>query len=72
VPLPATLLHVGAFADGLIRRGKAKLTPDRVRYLTHPDWVVRARPPESLWRPEIATDAGLKATADWYRAEGWL
>ena len=35
--------------DRLVRRGKAKLTPDRVRYYCHPDWVVtaEARPPEA-------------------------
>lgn len=74
VPLsmPAVLLRAGAFADGLLRGKKAKLTPDRVRYLLHPDWVVQAHPSESQWRPEIVTSAGLKATADWYRAKGWL
>jgi hypothetical protein len=31
----------------------------------------RACPPK-LWRPEVETMEGLAATADWYRAEGWL
>jgi len=60
--------------DAWWRKDKAKLTPDRVSYMCHPDWVVseRARPPARLWQPEVETRAGLKATADWYRAQGWL
>ena len=30
------------------------------------------RPPPSLWTPEIRTPTGLKATASWYREQGWL
>lgn len=63
-----------AKADGLFRGKRAKLTLDRVGYLTHPDWVVGhgRQPPEALWKPRIETRAGLKATAQWYRAQGWL
>ena len=57
-----------------LRKGKAKLTLDRVGYFCHPDWVVSkgGRVPVGLWRPRIETREGLKATAQWYRAEGWL
>jgi uncharacterized protein YbjT (DUF2867 family) len=74
VPMPRPLLRVGAMLDSLVRRRKAKLTPDRVRYFCHPDWVVTAerRPPALLWQPQVKTPTGLKATADWYREEGWL
>jgi len=71
---PRPLLRLASAMDRAARRGGAKLTADRVNYFCHPDWVsapVR-RPPASLWRPEIETAAGLKATADWYRAETWL
>ena len=72
--LPRPLLSAGAWLDGMARGKAAKLTPDRVAYFCHPDWAVdpRRRPPASLWRPEIETSAGLRATGDWYRAEGWL
>jgi uncharacterized protein YbjT (DUF2867 family) len=72
--LPAAMLRLGARIDGLVRGTGAKLTADRVRYYCHPDWVVDQdrRPPADLWRPEIATPDGLSATADWYRAQGWL
>ncbi len=37
---PAALLKLGARADQLIRRGKAKLTADRAAYFSHEDWVI--------------------------------
>ena len=72
--MPAPVLKGAAQLDRLVRRGKAKLTPDRARYFCHPDWVAAAerRPPPSLWTPAIRTPTGLKATADWYLAQGWL
>lgn len=72
--LPRPVLGIAARIDRLFRRSRAKLTPDRVRYFCHPDWVVAAahRPPAELWSPTVRTSTGLKETADWYRAEGWL
>lgn len=74
VPMPRAVMNGASALDRLFRRDKAKLTPDRVRYFCHPDWVVTAhkRPPETLWEPAVHTPTGLKETADWYRAEGWL
>ena len=70
---PAAMMRA-ARLDTALRRGKAKLTADRASYLSHPDWVVShgARPPAERWRPQIATRDGLRATAEWYRANGWL
>jgi len=72
--LSPTMLMRAAKLDGLLRRGKAKLTPDRVSYMIHPDWgCSRAKaPPPERWTPQVETASGLKATADWYRREGWL
>ena len=72
--LPRTLLHCASGIDRLVRRDRAKLTRDRVNYFCHPDWVVTAerRPPPALWTPRIETADGLKATAEWYRQQGWL
>lgn len=72
--MPKMVMQGAAQVDRLVRRSKAKLTPDRVRYFCHPDWVVtaEARPPEALWAPAIRTATGLKATAEWYQAQGWL
>ncbi|AMU87703.1 epimerase [Sphingopyxis macrogoltabida] len=71
---PALLLKAGGRLDTLVRRSRAKLTPDRARYIAHPDWVVAAGacPPPELWRPEIETGEALTATVNWYRREGWL
>jgi len=72
--MPKLVMRGAARLDRLVRRDRAKLTADRVRYYCHPDWVVaaEARPPASLWTAKIRTPTGLKATADWYRAQGWL
>lgn len=72
--VPRWAMNWGARGDRLVRRGGAKLTQDRVAYFCHPDWVVdpAKRPPASIWEPQIGTEAGLKATAAWYRKEGWM
>ena len=60
--------------DMAVRRKRAKLTLDRAGYFSHPDWVVShgSRVPHQIWRPRIETREGLKATAAWYREQGWL
>ena len=72
--LPRRALGAAAWLDRRLRGRKAKLTPDRVDYMCHPDWVSHPdkAPPLELWRPEISTRDGLKATAAWYREQGWL
>lgn len=72
--LPRPLLSGAARLDRLVRGRRAKLTPDRVGYMCHPDWVSRPdkAPPSELWRAEISTRDGLIDTAAWYRAQGWL
>ena len=74
VSSPGIVLRLAARADQLFRGPKAKLTVDRAAYFSHRNWVIepkRACPP-ALWQPQIATEQGLKQTADWYRGEGWL
>jgi len=72
--MPKPVLRVASGVDRLFRRRRAKLTPDRVSYFCHPDWVACAdrRPPQALWSPQVKTPTGLKSTADWYREAGWL
>lgn len=74
VHLSRASLERAARADRLLRRGKAKLTLDRVGYMAHPDWVVSAGacPPAALWQPRVPTREGLKATAKWYRENRWI
>ena len=72
--LPAGLMRAAAKLDGALRGAKAKLTLDRVGYMTHPDWVVRAerRVPLAVWAAQVDSACGLQSTADWYRREGWI
>jgi nucleoside-diphosphate-sugar epimerase len=74
VSSPGIVLRLAARADQLFRGPRAKLTVDRAAYFSHRNWVIepkRACPP-GLWQPQIPTDQGLRETADWYRAQGWL
>lgn len=74
ISAPRPLLLAAAWGDRLVRGSKAKLTPDRASYMSHPDWTIDplARPPAMLWIPQVKTREGLKQTARWYRAQGWL
>lgn len=67
-------LHTAARWGQRLTGGRFKLTPDRAGYMAHPDWVSSqtARVPDTIWRPEIPTRDGLKATAAWYRENRWL
>jgi len=72
--LPGGLLSAVAHFDRILRRHKAKLTHDRVGYMTHPNWAVHSDHgiPAEIWQPRISGEAGLKATAEWYRSQRWL
>lgn len=72
--LPEPLLRMASQIDQVVRGAKAKLTPDRVGYMLHPDWVcdLRKAPPISIWRAVWGGEAGLAMTAEWYKREGWL
>lgn len=72
--LPRRVLDAAARADRIMRGDRARLTADRVGYMAHPNWVSRfdRKPPPGLWQPTITGEEGLKATAEWYRREGWL
>lgn len=72
--MPGAALRLAARADMRARGARAKLTLDRARYLSHPDWTAdpARRPLPDLWRPRIALAEGLAATAAWYRAQGLL
>jgi len=72
LPLPRAVLDAIAALDGLFRGKNAKLTPDRVAYFCHRDWVSHATPPVDVWAPQDDTPSALAATAQWYRAQGSL
>ncbi len=72
--LPAWVLWSAARIDRMTRGNGAKLTRDRVGYMIHPDWGCDAgfAVPPSIWQAQVETRAGLKSTAEWYRAQGWV
>jgi uncharacterized protein YbjT (DUF2867 family) len=72
IPLPQSILLCFAAIDGLLRRARAKLTPDRVRYMCYPDWVAdpAQKPPTDLWMPHISIDEGLAEIAAPFRKGG--
>ena len=72
--LSEPMLSAAARLDNLLRAGKARLTPDRVGYMVHPDWVSSPGRvvPSGIWRAQVPTPDGLKETARWYRGQGWL
>lgn len=74
LPLPGGLLRLAAWIDGAVRGDKARLTMDRVAYMTHADWGAdpAKAPPAALWRPQISLKQGMAETARWYRANGLL
>ena len=60
-------------STGCCAAPRAKLTLDRVGYMSHPDWVVgpaRARP--RVWRPRDRHARGAEGDRAWYREQGWL
>lgn len=72
IATPRALMHAASLADRAWRGRNALLTADRIGYLCHPDWTIdpAKRPPPDLWQPRTPTEAGLAATAAWYRANG--
>jgi nucleoside-diphosphate-sugar epimerase len=70
--LPPIALKVASFVDRTLHGKKARLTADRVRYMSHLDWVSHSRPPTDLWKAAVPTPEALAITAAWYRAAGLL
>lgn len=71
------VLRLGAAVDTLgarLTRRSPRLSFDRARYIAHPDWC--ADPalalPAALWMPALPLADGVRDTAEWYRAQGWL
>lgn len=74
IGLSAAALRRAASVDGFLRGRGAKMTPDRAAYFSHPDWTGHpsAQVPPDIWEAQIETRSGLKATAQWYREQGWF
>lgn len=72
LPLPRPVLNTIAALDALVRGKNAKLTPDRVAYFCHSDWVSHETPPADVWAPQESTASALATTAQWYREQKLL
>lgn len=72
--MPRLAMMIAAKADRIARGAGAKLTPDRVNYLCHPDWVASPdkQIPRNVWHAQIDAASGLATTATAYRNKGWL
>jgi nucleoside-diphosphate-sugar epimerase len=72
--LSPAALQRAAGIDGFLRGKGAKMTRDRAAYLSHPNWTgdPAAQVPREIWEAQVETRSGLKATADWYREQGWF
>jgi nucleoside-diphosphate-sugar epimerase len=77
IPVPqavgrAVLSLTGAVAA--IRGRATLLTPDKANEFFQPAWIGDPSPlnRDSGWSAEHDLEAGLRKTAAWYRAHGWL
>jgi 2-alkyl-3-oxoalkanoate reductase len=70
------MMGIALGAEGLCRvTGVAPLlTREKLREISAGDWICSsAKIRERLgWSPRVPLAAGIQATADWYRAAGWL
>lgn len=77
LPLPGAAVAAAGWGSRLWSRAvgtKPLLTPERARDLAEPAWICddsRARR-ELGYQPRVSLDDGMRATAQWYRAAGWL
>jgi nucleoside-diphosphate-sugar epimerase len=77
IPLPAPMLRAaarGARAWARLSGTKALLTPERAQDLLQPAWIcddTRARQ-DLGYVPRVSLVDGMRTTAEWYRAAGWL
>ena len=77
VPLPAPLARGLLWTIGSIAHAAGRatlLSADKAAEFLAPAWTCRADAltHDTGWRAETELDAGLRRTAAWYRAEGWL
>jgi nucleoside-diphosphate-sugar epimerase len=77
VTVPAPLISVaGAISEGFGRlTGKPSIfSRDKARELLAPGWLceTEAAKRDLGFEAQIALEPGLKKTAEWYRAQGWL
>lgn len=77
VPIPKPLLMALGYANASLRilpGYTPMLTPEKVRELTHLNWVADACPAlhATGWKPSITIDRGFAATIHWYQLHSLL
>lgn len=77
LPLPRPLLTALGHANTCLKIMPGytpMLTPEKVRELTHPNWVANTSPAllATGWEPGISIDRGFPATIDWYQLHSLL
>jgi nucleoside-diphosphate-sugar epimerase len=75
LPRWSATLALGLISGVARIRGRATLlTPDKARELFAPAWTADPGPLEAAsgWRAAHDFERGAAATADWYRAAGWM
>lgn len=77
IPVPESLtFFVAAVAEAVarVRRKPALLGFDKIREMRQTCWVCSTHKAETQlgFRPQFTTEEGLRQTAEWYRAHGWL
>ncbi len=77
LPIPRPLLAALGHANSYLKVMPGytpMLTPEKVRELTHTNWVANAGPAlvATGWKPGIPIDRGFPATIDWYQLHSLL
>ena len=77
LPLPAPIVRGVLWSSGLLARavGRATLlSPDKADELLAPAWTCssEALARDGGWRAQVPLRQGLRQTAEWYKAAGWL
>jgi uncharacterized protein YbjT (DUF2867 family) len=73
--VPSAIAYPLALGGEIVERRlgwRPVLTREKLRELSHGDWVCRPPHGARSWRPEVGFGDGLTATVAWYRGEGWL
>ena len=75
VRVPLALVSLGIILTHPLGSGETRLlSPGRLCEMFHNVWAARPQnvPPETVWRPSTALEAGLFDAAHWFRVNGWL
>mgnify|MGYP006435924661 CR=1 FL=1 len=60
--------------SGFVTRKTPMLSPEKMRQVSHPDWVVKGAEfnTDFNWKSQTQAQKGFASTVNWYRAQHWL